>query len=124
MSKESESRLSNKDRRFLNLARNLASSSSQRMKHGAVVVKSNRVLSTGVNKFRNHPTIIPEEMIKESCSTHAEIDALKKIRYDAKNATIYVARVNNQGRDMISRPCNNCYVAIKQSGIKDIVYTD
>jgi len=124
MSKESDSRISNKDKRYLKLAKNIALSSKERRKHGAVIVKSNRVLSVGINKFRNHPDIIPESMIKKSCSTHAEIDALKKINYDAKNATIYVARVNNNGQPMLSRPCNNCYIAIKDAGVKNIVYTD
>jgi hypothetical protein len=121
--KESESRLSNKDKRYLKLAVNTALSSKERRKHGAVIVKSNRVLSIGVNKFRNHPDIIPEPFIKQACSVHAEVDALKKIS-DARNATIYVARVNNQNKPMMSRPCNNCYSAIREAGIKNIVYTD
>ena len=124
MSKESESRLSNRDKQYLKLAVNAALSSKERRKHGAVIVKSNRVLSIGVNKFRNHPDIIPESFIKQVCSVHAEVDALKKIGYDAKNATIYVARVNNQNKPMMSRPCNNCYTTIRESGIKNIVYTD
>lgn len=124
MSKESESRLSNRDKQYLKLAVNAALSSKERRKHGAVIVKSNRVLSIGVNKFRNHPDIIPEPFIKRACSVHAEVDALKKIGYDARNATIYVARVNNQNQPMMSRPCNNCYTTIKDAGIKNIVYTD
>ena len=121
--KESESRLSNRDKRYLKLAVNAALSSKERRKHGAVIVKSNRVLSIGVNKFRNHPDIIPEPFIKQVCSVHAEVDALKKIG-DARNATIYVARVNNQNKPMMSRPCNNCYSVIREAGIKNIVYTD
>jgi deoxycytidylate deaminase len=123
MSKESESRLSNKDKQYLKLAKNAALSSKERRKHGAVIVKSNRVLSIGVNKFRNHPDIIPEPLIKKVCSVHAEMDALNKIK-DAKNATIYVARINRFGNPMLSRPCNNCYYAIREAGIKHIVYTD
>lgn len=123
MSKESDSRLSNKDRRYLKLAGNAAMSSKERRKHGAVIVKSNRVLSVGVNKFRNHPDIIPEPLIKQVCSVHAEMDALNKIR-DAKGATIYVARINSFGKPMLSRPCNNCYKSIRNAGIKNIVYTD
>ena len=122
MNKESESRLSKKDKRYLKLAVNAALSSKERRKHGAVVVKSNRVLGIGVNKFRNHPDIIPEHLIKTSCSTHAEIDALNKTK-NTKGATIYVARVNNLGDSMFSRPCNYCYRAIREAGIKEVVYT-
>jgi len=123
MSKESDSRLSNRDKQYLKLAKNAALSSKERRKHGAVIIKSNRVLSIGVNKFRNHPDIIPESLVKTSCSVHAEVDALNKIK-DARGATIYVARINNFGKSMLSRPCNNCYSAIRESGIKHIVYTD
>lgn len=122
MNKESESRLSNRDKQYLKLAVNAALSSKERRKHGAVIVKSNRVLSIGVNKFRNHPDIIPEHLIKTSCSIHAEVDALNKIK-NAKGAKLYVARVNNQGQRMFSRPCNYCFKAIREAGIKEIVYT-
>jgi len=43
--------LSNKDLNFLNVARLLADLSEERKKHGAVVVKSGRVVGTGFNKF-------------------------------------------------------------------------
>ena len=42
MSKESESRLSNRDKQYLKLACNAAMSSKERKKHGAVIIKSNR----------------------------------------------------------------------------------
>lgn len=93
------------------------------MKHGAVIVKGGRVLSVGLNKFRNHPTIIPNEYIKTSCSTHAEIDALRKVS-DVRGAVMYIARVNKSGQHRLSRPCNYCYEAIREAGISKIVFTD
>ena len=92
------------------------------MKHGAVIVKGGRVLSTGVNKERNHPLIVSSEHIKTHCSVHAEVDALKKAG-DVRGATMYVARVNKTGQERNSRPCKYCYANIKKSGIKKIVYT-
>lgn len=121
--KEGEARLSNRDQKYLNLAKNVAMSSSEKMRHGAVVVKSNRVLSIGINKFRNHPKIIPQDQIKTSCSIHAEMDALRKIK-SAYGATIYVARVNKRGQSRLSRPCMHCYNAIIEAGISRIIYTD
>lgn len=115
--------MSNRDRRFLRLATNVAMSSSERMKHGAVIVKGGRVLSVGLNKFRNHPTIIPSEHIKTSCSTHAEVDAIRKCS-DVRGATMYVSRINRRGEERLSRPCNYCYEAIREAGITKIVYTD
>lgn len=115
--------MTNRDRRYLKLATNVALSSTERMKHGAVIVKGGRVLSVGINKFRNHPTIIPSEHIKTSCSVHAEVDALRKIK-KASGATIYISRVNKRGQERLSRPCPNCYDAIRDAGITKIVFTD
>lgn len=92
------------------------------MKHGAVIVKGGRVISIGINKNRNHPTIVSSEHIKTHCSVHAEVDALRKVK-NAKGATIYVARVNKRGQDRLSRPCDRCHKAIKDAGIRKVVYT-
>lgn len=90
--------------------------------HGAVIVKNNRVLSTGINKFRNHPDIIESEKIDQFCSVHAEIDALSRVA-NASGATIFVARVNRAGIERMSRPCNNCYTALLKAGIDTVIYT-
>lgn len=92
------------------------------MKHGAVIAKSGRVLATGTNKERNHPTIVSSEHIKTHCSVHAEIDAIKRAG-NTRGATIYIARVNKRGQARMSRPCDSCYQEIIKSGIKKIVYT-
>lgn len=92
------------------------------MKHGSVIVKGGRVISTGINKDRSHPRIVSTEHIKDHCSVHAEIDAIKKAK-NISGATIYVARVNKRGEARDSRPCKNCFEAIKNNGIKKIVYT-
>jgi deoxycytidylate deaminase len=92
------------------------------MKHGSVIVKGGRVISTGVNKERSHPRIVSSEHIKQHCSVHAEVDAIKRAK-DVSGATIYVARVNRRGEQRDSRPCSRCYEAIKESGIRKIVYT-
>lgn len=114
--------LSKRDESYLSVASYLASTSSSRMKHGAIIVKNGRVLGTGINKNRNHPTIVSSEHIKSHCSVHAEIDALKKAK-NVKGATIYIARVNKRGQDRLSRPCDQCYNEIVKSGIKKIIYT-
>lgn len=92
------------------------------MKHGSVIVKGGRVIGTGYNKDRNHPTIVSSEHIKTDCSVHAEIDALKKAK-DVNGATVYIARVNRRGQARDSRPCNRCYAALKTNGVKKIIYT-
>lgn len=92
------------------------------MKHGAVVVKGGSVISVGINKNRNHPTVVSSEHIKTHCSVHAEVDALRKVK-NPKGSTIYVARVNKRGQDRLSRPCDRCNDLIKKSGVRKVVYT-
>lgn len=107
----------------MRLAANLAQSSECSFRHGAVVVKGGRVVSTGINRFKNHPLSVSPEHIKSHCSVHAEVDALRKLK-DAKGATIYVARIGRRGDKMLSRPCNMCYIAIRDAGVAKIVYTN
>ena len=107
----------------MKLASNLALSSDCNFKHGAVIVRGGSVISTGINRFKNHPRVVSPEHIKQWCSVHAEVDAIRKLK-DAKGATIYVARVGKKGNQTISRPCKRCYEAINQAGITKIVYTN
>jgi deoxycytidylate deaminase len=115
--------LSKKDVSFLNMARYFADKSEEKKKHGAIVVKSGRVVGVGFNKFKNHPNIIPEKLIKFHCSRHAEQVAIKEAGENSRGAILYVARVNNQGVDRNSKPCNVCSELIKESGIKKVIYT-
>jgi deoxycytidylate deaminase len=115
--------LSNKDVSYLNLARSLAERSEENKRHGAVVIKSGRVVGYGFNKFKNHTDLFPEELIKVHCSRHAEEVAIKTAGQNAKGAILYVARVNRQGIDRNSKPCKICADIIKNSGIKKVIYT-
>lgn len=115
--------LSKKDKAFLSVARYFATKSKARNTHGAVVVKSGRVLGTGWNRDRNSPTIIDPERIKHDCSYHAEEVAIREAGSNLKGAVIYVARVNKQGKDRDSQPCIKCAALIEDAGIKRVVYT-
>lgn len=116
--------LSKRDRSYLSVARYMAKKSVSRNTHGAVVVKGGRVLGTGFNKDRNHPAIVSPEHIKEYCSFHAEEVAIREAGEDnLRNAVIYVARVNRQGKDRDSKPCSRCSDLIKRVGIKRVVFT-
>ena len=115
--------LSKREEAFLSVARYFAARSRSRKKHGAVVVKSGRVLGTGYNKDRNHPLFISPEHIKPHCSRHAEMEAIKDANHKVGGAVLYVARVNNQGKDRYSKPCKLCEVAIMAYKIKKVIYT-
>jgi deoxycytidylate deaminase len=88
--------------------------------HGAVIVKGGRVMSHGVNTFRNAPNAsLPPGSVTE----HAEEAALRILNGNARGAKIYIARVMKSGQTGLSRPCNRCYEAIVNAGIKEIIYT-
>lgn len=117
----------------------MASSSKCRTKHGAIVTKGGRVLSTSVNTLRNDPELFepsdgaPHAVLGMSDNPrehstlftyHAETRAIKPLSEDAlRGATIYVARVIRSGVPGLSRPCNPCYMELTNKGIKKIVFT-
>lgn len=115
--------LSKRDSAYLSVARYLAAKSSARNMHGAVIVKGGRVLGTGWNKNRNHPTVVSPEHIKTDCSVHAEEVAIRDAGENVKGAVIYVARVNKHGHDRQSQPCSKCQALIDSLGIKRVVFT-
>ena len=115
--------LSKREKAFLSVARYLASKSDSRHKHGAIVVKGGSVIGTGFNKDRNHPDIVSPEHIKSHCSVHAEVDAIRDAKWNVKGAVVYVARINNQGKDRNSKPCDRCMVLIEETQIKKVIYT-
>ena len=113
--------LSKSEKAHLARAVNVAKTSTENNLHGAVIVRGGRVLAVGVNSFRNDPNTVSTP--KRESSIHAEIAALKAMGNTAKGATIYVARVNRQGEERMSKPCTNCMDAIVKAGIKKIIYT-
>lgn len=118
------SKLSNREKAYLSVARYLASKSKANKKHGAVIVKSNRVLGAGFNKDKNHPLHISEEHIATHASRHAEIEAIRDAGWNVKGAVLYVARVNNFGYDRDSKPCQRCSIIIEETQIKRVIYTE
>lgn len=111
--------LSKKDIQFLNVAVKLAETSLAKQRHGALLVRGGSVLGMGVNKFKNHPLVIGG---REGCGEHAEVAAIRRVRY-TEGATMYVARVLRDGTAGLSRPCSDCEKAIKDAGIKKVVWT-
>jgi deoxycytidylate deaminase len=115
--------LSKSEEAFLSVARYFATKSLSRRRHGAVLVKSGRVIGTGYNKNRNSPLFVSPEHIKTHCSRHAELEAIRDAKWNVKGAVLYVARVNNQGKDRNSKPCGLCEAMIRETQIKKVIYT-
>lgn len=112
--------LSRKEKSFLDLAMKMAEVSEVENRHGAVLVKNGRVLSLGVNKWRNKGLQLDDYL--PVLTTHAEVDALSRVP-DAAGAVLYIARAGRDGEARFSRPCKNCMAAIEAAGIKRIIYT-
>lgn len=99
----------------------VAGLSTQRFKHGAVIVKSGRVLSVGVNTGRNIPTNCTDP--KAEAALCAERAAIRAYGGDLSGATIYVARVGRDGKVRMSAPCVRCQHEIALHHIKRAVWT-
>lgn len=121
-------RLSNRQEKWLQRALTLACNSTCRHRHGALVVKSGRVVGQGYNRVINNPMLFPDDMFndhKEHISIHAEVAALNQVSPEvAHGAVLYVARTRSCGAPGMSRPCPRCQEAIEKAGIKKVVYSD
>jgi len=115
--------LSRRETAFLSMARYFARKSKAKKKHGAVIVKSGRVVGVGYNKNRNNPIFCSPEHIKPHASRHAETHAMREAGGNLSGAVLYVARVNNAGQDRNSKPCKLCEAAIVEANIKKVIYT-
>ena len=73
--KVSQMMLSKKDMRHINRAMEECKNSTMLMRHGCVVADGSKMLASGHNHYR---TRFSDGFMKESCSCHAEMDALRK----------------------------------------------
>lgn len=118
----SDPRLSNRDKRLMQTAIKLAEKSDCPQRHGAIVYKSGRILSTGINIYKNTPS---DYIAADGISVHAEISALSRVSPEnLKGSTVYIARRGRCSVHALSRPCPKCYEALVKVGVKKIVYTD
>ena len=116
-------KLSNKQKSLLNLAVKVSLTSDLFQRHGAVIVKNGRVLALGVNKQKNADINTPDAVdAPEYFTVHAEADAINRCA-NTEGATIYIARINKNGEERFSRPCDNCAETIRKAGIRTVIYT-
>jgi len=117
------------DEMFMGVAQLAAKRSKDpRTQVGAVLVKNNRIISTGYNGMpyvskkisESNDNIYPwtpaDEIVnsKYTYVVHAELNAILNARQSVDGCTLYCTLF----------PCNECAKAIIQSGIKEIVYLD
>lgn len=96
---------------------------SKYLKHrvGAVIVKGDRILSTGYNQIR------PSKLIGVN-TLHAEAAAvlqlLKERRFsDLAGSTIYVTRFTRGGNIGLARPCDRCSNLLSSVGVDRAVFS-
>lgn len=99
-------------------------SSFSRAKMGAVIVKSGRVLSTGINNIR-----YSKHNKRTWASVHAEEQAIVSLLKQPEGikqlagSTLYISRVMKDGSTGLAKPCEDCQKLIDAVGIKKVVHT-
>ena len=114
--------LSKREERYLERAVGVALTSTQKYRHGCIIVKNGKVVSVATNDRRNNPNIC--SFPKAEAGIHAEQWAIKKSNTDLRGATLFVARVGRSGNPLLSKPCPACQKAIDSAGIKKVFYTE
>lgn len=112
---------------MLKLATKIAKKLPHKYKICAIVTdKKDNILGIGTNSYtKSHPkqaSYAKRCGCSERIYLHAEIDAITRLR-TGKPYRIYIARARGQAEVGTAKPCNICELAIKEAGIKEVVYT-
>lgn len=122
MGREAPVTLTNAEAVHLRRALAVASTSTMRQQHGAVIAAGKRVLGVAVNSSRSHPLVCTNP--QSESAFHAEVAALRQFRnVDLRHATLFVARLMRGGGAGLSKPCVRCQGALDLSGIGKVVWT-
>ena len=119
-------KVSKRMRRYLELAQNMAANSNYgKIKHGAVLVKGGSVISASFNKDKF--SAFGDRFRQQGCghaTHHAELGCVLGIgKAKTSGASIFVVRVNRQGKLRLSKPCPMCHDVLKFTGVKKVYYS-
>ena len=133
---EGSNLMTNKQKRFFNIAREISLLSDfKRARIGAVVVDGNRIISTGCNSTKTSPVQDKYNKYRHFddgayCipKVHAEIAALSPLlnnnSINWSKTELYIYREHKDGEISCAKPCEACSALIRDLGIKRIYYTD
>lgn len=126
---ESDPKLSNKKRRYIEAAMRIAAQSEfLEYRHGAILVRGGSVINTSCNKnkYRAWGQRFRDSKKQFGHATHhAELGCVLGLdRSMTEGATIYVVRIGKTGILRNSKPCPMCEAALEYVGIKKVIYSD
>ncbi len=105
----------------IDLLEKMATTSDVTHKHASCLMKGDKVVSVGVNKYFQ----VKVNQTTMNLSIHAEINALASTRiFQTKGMDILVIRVSKTLVLRNSRPCNACIDKLKQKGIRNVYYSN
>ena len=118
--------LSNKMRRYLKVAQDVATNSNYgKLRHGALLIRGGSIIKTAFNKDKFSSF---GERFRNSdygpATHHAELSCISGIdRSKTNGASMFVVRINRQGELRLSKPCPMCHDALKFTGVRKVYYS-
>lgn len=100
-----------------------AKKSNHKHRHGCVVFKGSKIISTGFNEIR-YCWKLDKKYKKWVNSLHAEQKTIIFSEASLKRCSILVVRINKNNEMLNSKPCRICMGMIKDVGISKIYYSD
>lgn len=100
----------------------------QTSRHAAAIVFKNKVIAVGRNGLKTHPIMKKFGRNKHSIYLHAEMDAIVRTinLYGVdilSRCSLYVLRINKEGKVRSSCPCYGCSKAIDFFKIPTVYHT-
>jgi len=112
--------ITHKDERFFTQAYNLAMNGEHRVRVGCVATIKSTPIAGGFNTIRN---ITTSGVHYSAHTNHAEMNVLDMIPYMSRaKVSLYVCRIDSEGRLKPSLPCRRCLREIRTIGVKEIIY--
>lgn len=106
---------------YIQVAVKQALRSSLTQKHGAVVIKDNKIIAEGFNRYVQSCSIKTKGV---KLSIHAEKDALSKCSdTDLVGTSLIVVRISPDGKLIMSKPCQNCQKFIERKRVSVVYYS-
>ena len=117
---------------YIRRAWHLARMSTEKQRHGAILISGRKTIAVGCNTFRNYPQNVSNPAV--DCSYHAEHNVLKQIAARsnaasdvfvelAKSSRLYVVRINRKDMLLPSEPCDKCKTLLLAAKIKEVIHS-